>query len=299
MSRMSDDTYTLRSDRLSATVKAHGAELCSLKDGGGMEFVWQAGPEWPRHAPLLFPIVGRLANDELRHRGKTYRMTQHGFARDSRFAWAERAESRCTLVLEDSEATRALYPFAFRLTAAYAIDESGLDLTLTIANTGKETLPASLGGHPAFNWPLQPERAKQSYVLTFAKAESSPIRRLDGGLLRAAVEPGPVRGTVLPLSEALFVDDAIIFDRIESSSVGYAAGQGASTGPWLKISWRGFRELGVWSKPSGAPFLCIEPWRGYASPAGFDGEFTDKPGLMHIAPDTQEQLSFRIEIGSA
>lgn len=303
MSRMSDDTCddtcTLRSGRLRATVKAQGAELCSLEDGGGIEFVWQAGPEWPRHAPLLFPIVGRLANDELRHRGKTYRMTQHGFARDSRFAWAERGESRCTLVLEDSEATRALYPFAFRLTATYAIDDSGLDLTLTIANTGKETLPASLGGHPAFNWPLQPELAKESYALTFAKAESSPIRRLDGGLLRAAAEPGPVKGTVLPLSEALFVDDAVIFDQIESGSVRYAAQQGASTGPWLKMSWRGFRELGVWSKPSGAPFLCIEPWRGYASPAGFDGEFTDKPGLMHIAPDAQEQLSFRIEVGSS
>src|SRR4051794_15548677 len=35
-----------------------------------------------------------------------------GFARDSRFAWAERGESRCALALEDSDATRALYPFA-------------------------------------------------------------------------------------------------------------------------------------------------------------------------------------------
>lgn len=295
---MADDTHSLRSGSLTATVKAHGAELCSLKDGG-IEFLWQAGPEWPRHAPLLFPIVGRLANDELRHQGKTYRMTQHGFARDSRFVWAERGERRCTLVLHDNEATRALYPFAFRLTAAYAIDDSGLDLTLTIANTGKETLPTSVGGHPAFNWPLQPGAAKESYALTFARAESSPVRRLDGGLLRPAVESSPVKGTSLPLSESLFTDDAIIFDRIESTSVRYAAGQGASAGPWLKMSWRGFRELGVWSKPTGAPFLCIEPWRGYASPVGFQGEFTNKPGLMHIAPGAEEELSYRIEVGSS
>ncbi|WBL80358.1 aldose 1-epimerase family protein [Bradyrhizobium xenonodulans] len=294
---MTDDTHTIRSSTLTATIKAQGAELCSLKDGDGTEFIWQAGPAWPRHAPLLFPIVGRLANDELRHRGKTCRMTQHGFARDSRFAWGTREESRCTLVLDDSETTRALYPFAFRLTAGYALDESGLDLTLTIANTGTETLPASLGGHPAFNWPLQPGKVKESYALTFASPESSPVRRLDGGLLRAETEPNPVEGTVLPLSESLFADDAIIFDRIESKSVRYAARQGA--GPWLKMSWRGFRELGVWSKPSGAPFLCIEPWRGYASPAGFDGEFSDKPGLMHIAPGAEEQLSYRVEVGSS
>lgn len=295
---MSDDTHTIRSGALAATIKAQGAEMCSLKQGG-TEFVWQAGPAWPRHAPLLFPIVGRLANDELRHGGKTYRMTQHGFARDSCFVWAERGESRCTLVLEDSAATRALYPFAFRLTATYTIDDAGLDLSLTIANSGRETLPASLGGHPAFNWPLQPGVAKERYVLSFSNAEPSPVRRLDGGLLRAASEQNPVKGSVLPLSESLFVDDAVIFDRIDSKSVRFATGPGASTGPWLEMSWRGFRELGIWSKPAGAPFLCIEPWRGYASPKGFDGEFSDKPGLMHIAPGAEEQLSFRIEVGSS
>ena len=295
---MTDDTHALRSGSLTATVKAHGAELCSLKDGG-VEFLWQAGAQWPRHAPLLFPIVGRLANDELRHRGKSYRMTQHGFARDSRFAWAERGESRCALVLHDNETTRALYPFPFRLTAAYALDESGLDLTFTIANTGNETLPASIGGHPAFNWPLQPGAAKEDYALTFERAEPAPVRRLDAGLLRPAAEPSPVEGAALALTESLFVDDAIIFDRIDSHSVRYARGHGASTGPWLTMSWRGFRELGVWSKPSGAPFLCIEPWRGHASPAGFQGEFMDKPGLMHIAAGAEEQLSFRIEVGSS
>lgn len=295
---MTDDTHTIRSGSLIATIKAQGAEMCSLRQGG-TEFVWQARPAWPRHAPLLFPIVGRLADDELRHRGKTYRMTQHGFARDSRFVWAERGESRCTLVLEDSAATRALYPFAFRVTATYTIGDAGLDLSLAIANTGQETLPASLGGHPAFNWPLQPGVAKESYVLSFSNAETSPVRRLDGGLLRAASEQNPVMGNVLPLSESLFVDDAVIFDRIDSKSVRYATGPGASTGPWLEMSWRGFRELGVWSKPSGAPFLCIEPWRGFASPKGFDGEFSDKPGLMHIAPGAEEQLSFRIEVGSS
>ena len=294
MSRMSDDTHTLRNGSLSATVKAQGAELCSLKDDT-TEFVWQAGPEWLRHSPLLFPIVGRLANEELRHRGKTYRMTQHGFARDNRFAWTERGEQSCTLLLEDSETTRALYPFAFRLTATYALAAAGLDLMLTIANTGKETLPASIGGHPAFNWPLQPGLAKESYALTFASAEPAPVRRLDGGLLRPAPEPSPVKGAVLPLSESLFTGDALIFDRIESNAVRYAA----PTGPWLRMSWRGFRELGVWSKPSGAPFLCIEPWRGHASPAGFDGEFSDKPGLMRIAPGAEERLSYRIEVGSS
>src|SRR6201985_979285 len=94
---MSGDRHILRSGGLEATIKAHGAELCSLKDAQGIELIWQAGAAWPRHAPLLFPIVGRLKNDQLRHLGKNYPMTQHGFARDQRFDWLERAPGRCTL----------------------------------------------------------------------------------------------------------------------------------------------------------------------------------------------------------
>jgi galactose mutarotase-like enzyme len=295
---MAEDAHTIHSANLTATIKAHGAEMSSLKHND-TEFVWQAGPAWPRHAPLLFPIVGRLANDELQHQGRTYRMTQHGFARDSHFTWLERGESSCALVLEDSEATRAFYPFAFLLVVTYTLHETGLDVVLKLVNTGEETLLASLGGHPAFNWPLQPGTPKESYTLTFAKEETSPVRRLDGGLLRAATEPSPIEGSMLQLSESLFTHDAVIFDRIDSHSVRYVGGQGTSPGPWLRMSWRGFRELGVWSKPSGATFLCIEPWRGYASPAAFDGEFKEKPGLMHIAAGAEEELSYRIEIGSS
>ena len=95
---MNEDRHTIHGDGVSATVLAHGAELCSLKTSAGLECVWQAGQEWKRHAPLLFPIVGRLKGDALRHRGKSYSMTQHGFARDSQFAWEERGQASCRLV---------------------------------------------------------------------------------------------------------------------------------------------------------------------------------------------------------
>ena len=297
---MSDDTHSIRSGGLTATIKAQGAELCALSDAAGTEFIWQAGAAWPRHAPLLFPIVGRLKDDAFTHAGRPYWMTQHGFARDLRFDWVERTPARCVLMLRDSEATRAVYPFAFELTACYSLDETGLELTLTIANTGRDVLLASLGGHPAFNWPLQPGVAKEDYTLTFARAEPHPVRRLEGGLLRDAKEPSPVRGNLLPLSQSLFADDAVIFDRIESNSVRYAAaGQGPNVkASWLEMSWSGFHQLGIWSKPSGAPFLCIEPWHGHASPSGFDGALDEKPGMMHLAPGSMKALSFRIRVGT-
>lgn len=286
------DTHTIRDGGISAVIKGDGAELCSLKTADGRELLWQAGPAWPRHAPWLFPIVGRLKDDELHHRGRTTKMTQHGFARDLRFEWSEQTAQSCTLQLVDSEATRARYPFAFRLTIAYRVEANSLRATIEIANPGREVLPASFGAHPAFNWPLAPGQPKESYRLVFPQAEPAPIRRLAGGLLRAQPEPSPVQGRVLPLSEGLFAEDAVIFDAVRSRSVRYEGG----AGPSIEIAWDGFRELGIWSKPDGAPFLCIEPWRGHASPVDFDGAFADKPGLMQIAPGAREKLSCRITV---
>jgi galactose mutarotase-like enzyme len=286
-------SHTLTTDNISATIKADGAELCSLKNAQGLELLWQAGAAWPRHAPILFPIVGRLKNDQLRHGGKIYPMTQHGFARDRKFDWRERGATSCTLVFTDDAATRSHFPFAFRLAVTYAVEESHLDVGFEITNTGDETLPASIGAHPAFNWPLLPGLAKDAYAVSFSKEEREPIRRLKDGLMRAQPEPTPVRGSTLALSEQLFEDDAIILDRVASAAVRYAA----ASGPSIEMSWQGFPELGVWSKPGGAPFLCIEPWHGFASPSDFDGEFIDKPGLMHIAPARQRILTYRIRVG--
>jgi galactose mutarotase-like enzyme len=289
---MSKDHHTLRSDNLTAIIAPDGAELISLRDKQGLELLWQAGPVWPRHAPILFPIVGRLKNDELRHQGKVFPMTQHGFARDRRFDWTERGSTSCTLVLEDDAETRSRYPFAFRLAVTYTVVEADLDVAFEVTNTGDEMLPASIGGHPAFNWPLLPELDKEAYRLIFSDEERAPIRRLKDGLLRAIPEPTPIQGKTLALSEQLFQDDAVILDRPASTSVRYAADRGRS----IDVSWQGFRELGVWSK-QGAPLLCIEPWHGFASPSNFDGEFIDKPGLMQIAPATQRILKYRIRVG--
>ena len=220
---MSEERLTLRSSGIETTIKAHGAELCSLKDAQGNELIWQAGTAWPRHAPLLFPIVGRLKNDQLRHQGATYPMTQHGFARDQLFEWGERDTTACSLTLRDSAVTRAHYPFAFRLAVTYRLQAADLDVTLAITNTGDEMLPASIGAHPAFNWPLVEGVAKESYRLTFSDQEPGPIRRLKDGLMRAKSEPSPIRGKTLALSEPLFDDDAIILDRLASRAVGLAA----------------------------------------------------------------------------
>jgi galactose mutarotase-like enzyme len=283
---------TLSNSKISATIRAQGAELVSLRDAAGREFLWQAGPAWPRHAPVLFPIVGRLAGDALRHAGRSHPMRQHGIARDRRFDWAIQGKTECRLILVDDAETRAAYPFPFRLELDYALHGTTLTQGFCVTNTGETLLPAACGAHPAFCWPLPGSSGgKHAHRLEFEQAEDAPVRRLRDGLLAPETEPSPVHRRTLALRESLFAADALILDRPASRHLRYTA-PGA---PVVEIAWQGFSELGLWSKP-GADFLCIEPWHGFADPEGFDGEFFQKPGLMLIPPGESRRLVLRISL---
>jgi galactose mutarotase-like enzyme len=286
------DQHQIDNGRLSAVIKADGAELRSLRRAGGTELLWQAGPVWPRQAPVLFPIVGRLKDDRLLHGGTSYSLTQHGFARDRRFSWEECGQLGCRLSLTDDAETRARYPFAFRLDIAYALEEDSLVVRYLLSNPGDAELPASLGAHPAFRWPLADGIPKDAHVLEFDADEPAPVSRLANGLLGEDDFPTLIEGRRLRLNEALFAEDALILKHPASRSVRYTA-PGA---PVIEVSWTGFEQLGLWSKGRG-DFLCIEPWHGFASPAGFDGDFSAKPGLLHIPPGETRELGYRVTVG--
>ncbi|NPD65403.1 aldose 1-epimerase family protein [Lichenicola cladoniae] len=291
MSQDDPDRHDFATPHLAASVMAHGAELCRLQNGAGLDYLWPAAPAWPRHAPVLFPIVGRLADDTLVHDGKSYRLTQHGFARDRRFTWIERSATGCLLRLEDDAETQAMYPFRFRFEVRYAVTDATLEITYTVINTGSAVLPASIGAHPAFRWPLDPTRAKEDYALTFDHDETAPLYGVESGLLTVTDRASPIAGRRLALNDGLFTADALILPNPDSRSVRLAA----ADGPALTVSWEGFDQLGIWSKP-GADFVCIEPWCGMASPADFVGEFIRKPWLMLLPPGESHAAIHRMTV---
>jgi galactose mutarotase-like enzyme len=287
------DIHRLRSRGHEANVSLKGAELQSLRLGG-VDLLWNAGPLWPRHAPLLFPIVGALKGDVLRHNGANYTMPKHGFARDRDFTWIHRTQTRCTLELTDDAETRSAYPFPFRLRVSYELVESGLRMEVMLQNPGDRPLPASLGLHPAFRWPLDPKAPKAAHCLTFEADEPGALRRLDAqGLLTPERQPSPILGRALALREDLFADDALIFLEPRSRSLQF----GSLEGPLLTLRWEGFPHLGIWTKPVPGPaFLCIEPWAGHASPADWDGEFKGKPGSFALRPGETRHWTFSAEL---
>lgn len=284
------DRHGFGTDRLRVAVKADGAELCSLS-AGGHEVLWQAGPAWPKHAPNLFPVIGKLNGETLRHAGREYPMPKHGFARDRRFTWVEHSDRGCRLALTDDEETRRHYPFAFRLEISYAVEGDRLDVTYRVENIGGTVLPACVGGHPAFRWPLADGVPKEAHTMEFERHEPGPLRRVTPeGLIGPMPKASPVLGRVLTLAESLFADDALVFDPVHSRSLRYTA-PGC---PAVEVSWQGFRELGVWSKP--ADFVCVEPWHGTADEEGFTGDILEKPGILLVPPRESRELGFSIRV---
>lgn len=276
---MTGTLIEIGSERLSAAINPLGAELTHLRDGEGRELMTDADPAyWTGHAPILFPVVGRLNGDALRIDGRDYPMKQHGFARTQMFEPTRRTDTSVTFRLAANAETRAHYPFDFVLEVGFSIDAATLAVDVRIANPGREPLPASLGFHPAFAWPLPYGRPRDEHRITFAADEKGDIVELSGGLF-ASRRPSPFDGRILHLADDLFAQDALIWDPVASQSMTY----GATDGPQLRVDFPDTPYLGIWTKP-GAAFVCVEPWHGHADPAGFTGDFRTKPGVFEVAP---------------
>jgi galactose mutarotase-like enzyme len=280
---------------LSAEINPLGAELHALRDAEGRDLLWNGDPAiWSGRAPILFPIIGEVAGGVIRVDGGEYHLPRHGFARRKTWAVIEHAPDAATFRIEADDQTREVYPFDFRLDLRFAIDAAGLSLTATLTNPADKPLPASFGFHPALRWPLPGGAAREAHIVRFAEPEPEPIRRLDSqGLLRPTPEPTPVQGRDIAVRDAMFEDDAMIFDDLASRSLRF----GAPGGTTLDIAFPDMPLLGIWTKP-GAPYLCIEPWHGIADPEGFTGEFRDKPGVIEVPPGQDHIFAMRIDIGA-
>lgn len=270
----------LEAPALTATINPLGAELTSLRDADGRELMTDGNPAfWTGRAPLLFPIVGGLVGDRYRLDGVDYALPRHGFARRMDFSLVEHQPDRAVLRLTDTEATRAVYPFAFTLDAAFRIEGQALVMALTVTNRGGTSMPASLGYHPAFAWPLPYGEARADHRILFDEDEPDSLALLSDGLIVSEDRPSPVTTRTLALDDALFTDDALIWTALRSRGCLY----GAADGQQLRLDWSDMPNLGIWTKP-GAAYVCIEPWDGHADPAGFAGEIWEKPGIRRIAP---------------
>ena len=294
MAEPHNDWISLQSRELSAAINPLGAQLSVLRDSSGRDLLWNGDAAiWAGRAPILFPLVGELAGGEFRVGSHTFKLPRHGFARNNPFQLVSATAAEATFRLSADASTLKVYPFQFQLDVSFALSGATLAVKSAVRNLGSTPLTASLGYHPGFRWPLPYGQPRAAHFIEFERDEGPSIRRLDSqGLLSPQRYPTPLQGRRLVLDDSLFKDDVVIFEGLHSRSVTY----GADAGPRLRVDFPDATYLGIWTKPSAAPFVCIEPWHGIADAAGFTGDFKDKLGAFTVAPGAVQELNMHLTL---
>ncbi len=288
--------YELKNEKVSILVNSHGAELKSLKRlSTGTEYMWKADPQfWGRTSPVLFPFVGSLKEKEYKTKGEVYPMSQHGFARDMEFELVSQDENEIWFELKSSEETLKKYPYEFILKLGYKLLDEGVEVLWQVENPGQEELPFSIGGHPAFNCPIEEGKKQTDYQIYLdARGEISSTRIGEKGLATDQRDIYELKEGYLPITENLFDYDALVIEHDQAKEVSLCTAEGT---PYLTVTMEA-PLFGIWSPPhKNAPFICIEPWYGRCDHENFAGELADREWGNLLTPGGVWKRSYQIRI---
>lgn len=269
----------------------HGAELTSIKVDGieklhqGNEVLDENGKAyWGRHAPILFPIVGKLKDNKTQINGNIYEMTQHGFARDMDF---EDLGNNKYLLKSNSE-TLKKYPFKFELYIEYKINQNELTTEYTVINKDEKDMLFGLGGHPAFIC----DYSTGDYELKFDKKEDNiEFYKLQDGLIKTEPIPSILEDNKIKLDKDIFNEDAIIMKNINSNKI--VLNNARENKKELEFNFEGFPYLAIWSK-KGAPFVCIEPWQNHTDSVNSNGKFEEKENILKLKKEEKFNCKYKV-----
>ena len=287
--------YEIKNEFIKAKIKSFGAELNSLqKCGEELEYIWQGDSKyWNRHSPILFPIVGRLKDDSYFYKNQKYNMTQHGFSRDKEFELVKNEADFIEFKLCGDEKSLEIYPFSFELYLSYKLEKSSLIVAYKVVNKSDDKMLFSIGAHPAFNWTLKEDEKKEDYFLEFENIKETKRYFLNDKGLVYKHEDLKITDNKIALNEELFKNDALVFN---DSNIKTLTLKNSNNEDFVKLNFEDFPYLGIWSKPSGAPFICIEPWFGVADDENSNQNFEDKKGIITLQKDEILSCFYSIEI---
>ena len=287
--------YILENDNLRVKVSSLGAEMQSIRRvADGTEYLWQGEAHyWARRASNLFPVCGRLWENQYIYRGTTYEMGSHGFARGKEWEVIHQKATALTLQLKPDEETLAAYPFRFVLEMTYTLSEDSLAVTTIVRNEDDKEMPFSIGGHPGFNVPLTEGTEYEDYKLVF-DAPCQPLQFVcdENCFFLDKLTLFPLEeNQVLPLRHSLFDHDAIFLQKA-ARGVTLCSDKSEHS---VHIAFPDSPYLGIWHTPrSNAPFVCLEPWVQSPSRAGEVANIEDKADMICLAPNEAYRNTYTI-----
>lgn len=286
--------HKIFNEYLEVEINSLGAELCSMKKvNEDLEYMWQGNPTyWNRQAPILFPTIGKLLDGIYTYDGKTYKMPQHGFAREYEFTVIQKNKNSIFFELTDKEETLLIYPFKFSLILGYTLIKNSLEVSYEVINKSLGEMKFSIGAHPAFNWPLGNEKKEECYFEFEDIQEMNTFSILKSGISRDKILVKSDKNKIW-LTESVFKKDALIFNDLITDKITF---KNTKNNRFLEMTFNKFPYIGLWSKPTGAPFICIEPWHGIADFVGHNQKFEDKDGLITLSSKKEFKSSYTIKI---
>ena len=283
--------HVMENSALRVTVSDAGAELISVVDKEKQtERIWTGEKAiWNRHAPILFPFVGKVNGGKYRIAGREYEMkTQHGFARDLDFTCIEDTPRSVKHRLTATDWTLERYPGDFCLTVAHSLAGRQLNVSWEIENRGEDRMYYCIGGHPGF---LMPQGIrKEDCRILFPGRETLRYKSANSN------------GYILPEEKTLRlrdesaawqedIPDTWIFEDGQVKSVGILLPDGS---PWVMLRCEAFPMLAVWANAAG-PFICLEPWFGRADDEGFRGSIEEKKAIEHLEAGEKKTICYSME----
>ena len=293
---------TIENNNLKVTVSDNGAELVSVWDKKrNVERIWRGDAAvWGRHAPVLFPFVGKVADGKYSYKGREYKMTSHGFARDKEFELVDIGEDSMSVthVLRWSEESLAIYPFKFALYVKHSFtDKNSLSVNVEwkVVNEDKQTMLYGIGGHPAFTFPEGVRVTDCS--IKIQKNIGGTLNTLKYYLLDTAgcIDMSEQHETAMdngcmPITENMFDKDALIVLDNQINRIALIDEKGSE---YVSIDCADFPYFGIWSKKVDE-FICLEPWYGIADVTGHDGNLEKKAGIQSLEAGSFREYKYTI-----
>lgn len=289
--------YTLENEDIKIIASTFGGELNSLlSKKENVEFLWNGDEKyWKYHSPILFPIVGKVKDGKYLAENKEYELPQHGLARTREFEMVEKDDNHVVFELLWSEDTLKVYPYKFSLKLSYELLENGVKVGYSVKNLDDKDIYFSIGGHPAFMCPLFENESFDDYYFEFNKNESKKTMNLNpntGYFLNTESECLNNENTI-NLSLDLFKNDALVFKNLDSNLITLKSKKNNRE---LSMDFTGFPYLAIWTKPTGAPFVCIEPWYGHADFEDFKGTIKEKSAIEKLSIGSEFKASYNLYI---
>lgn len=289
---------TIKDSKTTAVIDSFGAQLISMKDENGKEYIWQRDPEiWPRCSPLLFPTVGNVRNDKTIFEGEWYELPKHGFCKETDFEVTDQKPDSVSFTIHETEITKTMYPYDFRLTLTYSLKDGVLSMDYRVDNTDSRTIFYCIGAHPGFICPLEEGEKFEDYVLEFEQEETACCTvydlekdQFDHGRHQLLMD----HTNTLPLNYRLFDANAVFFEDIRSRKVSLV---NPETKKGVEVDYPDFETIAFWTPDHAeAPFLCIEPWNGSAVCSDEDDEFIHKHHLQILEKGQSRSYHLGIRI---